>query len=77
MCVQWDKEWRTLKGNGHRLMDTIQVFYYQVRRCSGCPLRSLCHQAKGNRTIEVNHQTEPIKSQSKEPLTVKRTRASQ
>ena len=23
-----------------------QVFYYQVRRCSGCPLRSLCHQAK-------------------------------
>ncbi|WP_417940613.1 transposase [Flavobacterium sp. RS13.1] len=33
-----------------------QVFYYQVKRCDGCPIRSLCHQAKGNRIIEVNAQ---------------------
>ena len=28
---------------------------YQAQNCQGCPLRGLCHKAKGNRIIEVNH----------------------
>ncbi|MHC5311097.1 IS1182 family transposase [Myroides sp. LJL116] len=27
---------------------------YQAKNCSGCPLYTLCHKAKGNRIIEVN-----------------------
>ena len=29
--------------------------HYQAIRCEGCPLRGGCHQSKGNRTIEINH----------------------
>ena len=32
-----------------------KVTYYQAQRCEGCPLRGLCHKAKGNRRIEVNY----------------------
>ncbi len=42
--------------------------YYQAKRCDGCPLRSLCHQAKGNRTIEVNHRLNQLRAQAKELL---------
>ena len=28
---------------------------YQARNCEGCPLRSSCHKAKGNRIVEINH----------------------
>ncbi len=41
-----------------------QVSYYQAKRCDGCPLRSLCHKAKGNRTIEVNHRLNQLRAQS-------------
>ena len=46
-----------------------QVFYYQTKRCDGCPLRSLCHQAKGNKTIEVNHPLNQLRTKAKELLT--------
>ncbi|WP_349293659.1 IS1182 family transposase [Flavobacterium marginilacus] len=45
-----------------------QVSYYQAKRCDGCPLRSLCHKAKGNRTIEVNHRLNQLRAQAKELL---------
>lgn len=45
-----------------------QVTYYQVKRCEGCPLRGLCHQAKGNRTIEVNHRLNELKTKAKNLL---------
>lgn len=45
-----------------------QVFYYQSKRCEGCPLRSQCHQAKGNRRIEVNHRLNELKQQAREKL---------
>ena len=46
-----------------------QVFYYQAKRCEGCPLRGMCHQSKGNRKIEVNHRLNELKNKAKELLT--------
>ena len=45
-----------------------KVTRYQVKRCEGCPLRGLCHQAKGNRTIEVNYRLIELKEKAKELL---------
>jgi transposase len=46
-----------------------QVVQYQAQQCAGCPLRSLCHSAEGNRTIEVNHRLRKYKSKMREKLT--------
>src|SRR5690606_19953083 len=46
--------------------------YYQVRRCEGCPLRGMCHKAKGNRLIEVNHRLNFLKQKAKEKLMSKK-----
>ncbi len=35
------------------------------------PLRSLCHKAKGNRKIEVNHHLNYLKNETKELLNSK------
>jgi len=32
-----------------------ELSLYQAVNCQGCPLRGVCHNRKGNRTIEVNH----------------------
>lgn len=32
-----------------------QVSVYRATRCKGCPVRSRCHKAKGEREIKVNH----------------------
>ncbi len=45
-----------------------QVYHYQAKRCEGCPLRSMCHQSKGNRKIEVNHRLNELKIKAKELL---------
>jgi transposase len=34
---------------------------YQAKNCEGCPLRGVCHKAKGNRIIEVNHNLNRLK----------------
>lgn len=44
--------------NEKRLSDagfTSTVSIYKAQRCEGCFLRSICHKAKGNRVIEINH----------------------
>lgn len=46
-----------------------QVTYYQAKRCEGCPLRGMCHQAKGNRRIEVNHRLNELKENARILLT--------
>lgn len=46
-----------------------QVTYYQAKNCQGCPLRTACHKATGNRKIEVNHRLNFLKQQAKEKLT--------
>jgi transposase len=42
---------------------------YQAARCQGCPLRSSCFQAQGNRIIEVNHRLNEYKRKARERLT--------
>lgn len=44
---------------------TSRVSRYAARRCEGCPLRGQCHQAKGNRVIEVNHQLARLKARER------------
>jgi transposase len=41
---------------------------YQAKKCDGCPLRSECHHAKGNRIIEVNHNLNRLKQQAEKRL---------
>ena len=41
---------------------------YQAKNCRGCPLRSLCHKAKGNRIVERNHNLARLKAKAKEKL---------
>ena len=44
------------------------VSIYQAKRCEGCSLRGMCHQGKGNRTIELNHQLNEYKQYVKKLL---------
>jgi transposase len=55
---------KRISSNGYQ----SQVSYYQAKNCDGCPLRGLCHQAKGNRKIEVNHRLNQLKANAKELL---------
>jgi transposase len=42
---------------------------YQAQNCTLCPLRGLCHQAQGERRIEVNHNLNRHKRRVRELLT--------
>lgn len=67
-------------GTGKRLSENAyeaQVTYYQAQRCEGCPLRGLCHQAAGNRKIEVNHQLNQYKEKASALLTSEKGREHQ
>lgn len=46
-----------------------QVSYYQAKRCESCPLAGPCHEAKGNRVIQVNHRLNELKNKAKDLLT--------
>jgi transposase len=41
---------------------------YQAKNCNGCPLREQCHQQKGNRIIEVNHNLNRLRSKADKRL---------
>lgn len=41
---------------------------YQAQNCKGCPLRSVCHQSKNNRKIQVNHNLNRLKQKARENL---------
>jgi hypothetical protein len=45
-----------------------QLKKYQAKNCSNCPLAGVCHQQKGNRIIEVNHQLNRYKAEATERL---------
>ncbi len=45
---------------------------YQAKDCEGCPLRSECHQQKGNRIILVNHNLNRLKRKADKRLKTKR-----
>jgi transposase len=38
---------------------------YRAQNCEGCPLRGMCHKAKGNREIEINHELNRLKRRAK------------
>ena len=42
---------------------------YRAQNCAGCPFSGLCHKAKGNRVIEVNHKADEYRAKAKERLT--------
>ncbi len=42
---------------------------YQAQNCDGCPLRSICHKSKKNRTIERNHRLEHHRQKARQRLT--------
>lgn len=47
---------------------TYKVSQYQATNCQGCPLRGMCHKAKGARMIEVNHNLNRLKKKARENL---------
>ena len=53
-----------VSANGY----TARVSCYQARRCEGCPMRSGCHKATGDRLIEVNHRLNKLKDKARERL---------
>lgn len=42
--------------------------HYNTKNCQGCPLRSMCHQSKENRSIERNHNLERHKELTRKRL---------
>jgi transposase len=42
--------------------------HYQAQNCEGCPMRTQCFKAKGNRSIERNHNLERHKQKTRELL---------
>lgn len=51
----------------------VQTFiHYQAQCCEGCPLRSQCHKAKGNRSIAINKNLKRLRTKARELLTSER-----
>lgn len=44
------------------------IVTYKAKNCEGCPLRGVCHKAKGNRSIEINHTLNRLKQEADERL---------
>jgi hypothetical protein len=42
---------------------------YQAKNCNRCPLKCLCHKAKGNRRIEINYNLNQYRQKTRELLT--------
>jgi hypothetical protein len=58
-------------GKGRRMSTKgyeSQVSYYQAKRCDSCPLRGMYHEAKENRTIQVNHRLNELKPKLRNSL---------
>ena len=45
-----------------------ELTHYQAVRCEGCPMRGVCHKAKGDRVIQVNHRLNELKAKARELL---------
>lgn len=69
VCPMGQKMYKT-----HQSQKTTDAGYkqnlshYQAQNCEGCPLRSGCFKAKGNRSIERNHNLERHKQKTRELL---------
>lgn len=58
---------RTTKGGYTQHIDR-----YQAKGCKGCPLKSKCHQQKGNRIIEVSLNNRRLRQNAEKRLLTKR-----
>jgi transposase len=47
------------------------ITLYQAQNCRGCPIRSVCHKSKGNRTLKINHELIRHRKKAKELLNSK------
>lgn len=56
--------YRATNANGY----TSTIDRYRAANCEGCPLRGQCFNAKGNRTISVNHKLNSYKKKAREML---------
>jgi transposase len=45
-----------------------EVHYYKARRCEGCPLRAMCHDAKTDRIMKINHRSLAYRKVAKKKL---------
>jgi len=45
------------------------VTFYEAKSCNECPLKCLCHKAKENRRIEVNHKLNEYRKNARNLLT--------
>lgn len=52
---------KRISSNGHE----SNISIYQAKNCQGCPLRGMCHQAKTNRKMEVNHRLNELKDKAR------------
>lgn len=57
---------KTTKTNQHGYKS--EITRYEAQNCNGCPLRCLCHKAKGNRSIDINHNLLRLKAKARELL---------
>jgi len=46
-----------------------KVTFYEAKNCTECPLKCLCHKAKENRRMEVNHKLNEHRKKARELLT--------
>ena len=51
-------------GSGYK----SDISIYSASNCDGCPLRGMCHKAKGNREIQINHSLNKYKEKARENL---------
>lgn len=58
-------EGKRVSSNGYE----SKVSHYQAKRCDSCPLVGRCHEAKGNRVIQVNHRLNGLRNKAKDLLT--------
>lgn len=66
MGQRMEKIGHTTRNSSNGYVSNISI--YQAKNCQGCPLRAMCHQAKTNRRMEVNHRLNELKDKARELL---------
>jgi transposase len=66
MGQRMEKIANTTRTSSNGYVSNISV--YQAQNCKGCPLRGMCHQAKTNRRMEVNHRLNELKEKARQLL---------
>ena len=66
MGQRMEKVCDTTRTSSNGYVSNISI--YQAKNCQGCPLRGMCHQAKTNRRMEVNHRLNELKTKARELL---------